>query len=227
MHRPHVLISREVDENLAALAKGVGWSLTGVRTLDIQHVPCTFRQAESTRECWVVTSRNAVAATADAMDKHGEVCTYVGCVGKTTSGLLAKMGIDVDRYADSARKLGPKLRHLDIDAVRFFCGNNRRDEIAEIARQMQVAYLEQIVYRSQAVYPVLPQQDWDGLICTSPLSARSLFKKNRLNADLPVMTMGPSTREALAALGMCDVTVSSRPSYDVLFPEFDKYMRNA
>lgn len=224
MPNKRVLISRESDEKLRWLAAQNGWELTGVQTLKITSLPLEWNHDTAENELWLITSKNALEAFAEAYKNYGIACRFVASTAPGTANRLRKMGIEPDITAPSAREMTPKLEGLEIGQVRFFCGNHRKDELPGYFAERNIPVREMMVYKSEAVFPKMETTDFDAVIFTSPLSAKSLLEKNALLRDVPVAVMGPSTLEAAQNFGFKNIFLPESPSYKALFSGFNKHL---
>ena len=220
-----VLISRIPTRESEALASDLGLELVGAEALKIKLKKWKFSKSKSTRECWVISSKNALDACLEAYGKHSKKCQQVECIGLRTAQKLIDAEMPLKHIGANADELLHNHAQEQYDTIRFFCGTSRRDTIPDRAAELGVNYIEQIVYDSKAAYPNVKNKGWDGIIFTSPLAAQSLVKNNKLDTAIPCIAMGKTTAKEVRNLGFKTVLVPKRPALEVILKEFNKYLR--
>jgi uroporphyrinogen-III synthase len=226
-----VLTRRESDnEALARALEARGLRCLSYPCIATRPVPpdeATLRDLASggTLAAIAFTSRSAVEALFDqpAIGARLALCDVpiLGAVGPATASALAARHRPPDLVADPATgaalaaafacHLSPKARVL------LPGGDKPRPELPEGLRAAGLVPLPLPVYGHVAVTPApLPLPPPGVIVCASPSAATAFLRANPGLTACPFVAIGPTTAQALGALGATRVTRAAATTTDAL-----------
>jgi uroporphyrinogen-III synthase len=97
----------------------------------------------------------------------------------------------------------------------FFCGNQRRQELAQILKEKGISLEERIVYETRLT-PHQLQATQDGILFFSPSAVSSYFSTNRPSPACVLFAIGPTTAEAIRSRSNNLLLVSPRTEEESL-----------
>jgi uroporphyrinogen-III synthase len=161
----------------------------------------------------VFTSTNAV----EAIGRTGGWGWMIFCTSGATQRLVAeRFGADaIAGTADSAAGLAAQIIRVAPDAVYFFCGDQRRDELPDLLKETGLTIHEVVVYRT-LLTPRKAKRDYAGIAFFSPSAVESYFSLNTVADDVTLFAIGRTTAAAIQARCSCPVIISDRPGKDAL-----------
>lgn len=164
----------------------------------------------------VFTSMNAVEAVHNHLP--AKPSWKIFCIGNTTKNLVTKFfGIkSIADSAENAYQLGEKIiKDKNVEAVTFFCGDQRRDELPEKLKMNNVTVEEVIVYRTIET-PYIIEKEYDAIMFYSPSAVNSYFSQNKIPNNTQLFAIGSTTAGALKHFTQRAVIIAETPGKDSL-----------
>ena len=218
----HILCTRPVDELRIEEAKKKGITLDVLSFIETEAIQTIEIQQEvewaSVQEAIVVfTSMNAVEAVTEMLDGHIPDWR-IYCMGYKTKQLITDYFGEgsIAGTADNATELADEIiENEDPEAVIFFCGNQRRDELPGKLQKHQIEVNEIVVYETIAVEHTV-EKEYDAVLFFSPSAAESFFRKNKLIAKTIVFAIGNTTAQTVNRFCSNQVIISKLPGKEEL-----------
>lgn len=172
----------------------------------------------------VFTSANAVHAVSVYISSKPDWNVY--CIGNATKELVAKMfGEDsIAATASHAIELAERIISHKEKGVRFFCGDQRRDELPDILRGNGIKVEECIVYKT-VLTPSLVHRPYDGILFFSPTAVESFFSLNSVTKDTCTFALGETTLSAIKKFVSNEVILATHTSKESLIARVIEYYK--
>lgn len=173
----------------------------------------------------VFTSMNAVEAVARHKNRPPRWKIY--CIGNTTETLVEDYfgkGI-IGGTANSAGELGDVIIKDKIEAVIFFCGDLRREELPEKLKQHGVIINELVVYNTTET-PVKVNKRYNGILFFSPSTVQSFFSVNEVDQETQLFAIGSTTAKAIQQYNKSNVVISGSPGKENMVRMMMEYYHN-
>jgi uroporphyrinogen-III synthase len=222
--RRYLLSTAALPASLIDEAAAKGMQLDIVPFILTEAVESTGQMAAEPRNV-VFTSQNAVEAVKDISPTND---WRIYCTGGATRRLAAeKFGEEaIAGTADSARKLATVIiRALPESSrggrkreVRFFCGDQRREELPAMLRQAGFQVEEVVVYRT-VLTPHKIERAYNGIAFFSPSAVESYFSMNADNVATALFAIGRTTAAAILVRTGREAIVSSRQDKEILIQQ--------
>src|SRR5688500_16638684 len=227
----NILSTRLLTDELVEAAQASGITidaLSFIETVTIQskHVQKKIENAYL-QSCTVVfTSMNAVEAV--VAGQNGQQLDWnIYCIGNTTRQLVKKyFGEEsIAGTANSAAELAELIAEENVtDAVIFFCGVQRRDELPEILRSNEMNVNEIVVYKTIAI-PHKLEKNYNGILFFSPSTVESFFRSNKLINKTILFAIGNTTASAIKKYTINRIIVSDEPGKEKLLHKMIEYYK--
>jgi uroporphyrinogen-III synthase len=165
----------------------------------------------------VFTSMNAVEAVAAYKEDQLPDWT-IYCIGNTTRQLVEKYFPEtgIAGTAASAADLAELIvEEGNTDAVIFFCGDQRREELPAILHRNGIDVNEITVYQTITV-PQKVARAYDGILFFSPTAVDSFFKLNKIPGSTIIFTIGNTTAGAVKKYCKNKIVIADEPGKDKL-----------
>ena len=105
------------------------------------------------------------------------------CVGRRTKRLIEKRIGKVTQVENSSEKLANYLvSNLKDDAITFFCGNKRRDELPTVLAESNIIVNEIETYQTQLT-PRKIEEKFKAILFYSPSGIESYLKENKAKIE--------------------------------------------
>jgi uroporphyrinogen-III synthase len=160
----------------------------------------------------VFTSKNAVDAVAAELDGY-QPDWQIFCIGHATREAVETFfhKNSITATAANAKELADDIiKQADADEVIFFCGDQRRNELIDTLRAVNIEVNEVIVYQTTAV-PQKIDKKYDGILFFSPSAAKSFFQKNKPGKQTVLFAIGDTTASELKRHSNNKIIVGSQP----------------
>jgi len=179
-----VLSTKKLKINQRDLLLNAGFSVIDYNAIKIEFL--TFEMPSEIKNA-IFTSQNGVRAFVNKnLEAEGNSRVTIKncfCIGPKTRALLEKNGLNVVKSASNGADLGNYIaKNWEGETFHFFCGEQRRDEIPEIAERSNITVTEITTYRTIA-QPQTFTQVFDGILFFSPSGVESYFKANDYDGD--------------------------------------------
>jgi hydroxymethylbilane synthase len=163
---------------------------------------------------WVLfTSQTTVTEFAGVMRDTGASLspqTHIAAVGNKTARAIKHQGWRLDFVSETpdARSLGEQFIsyvHDSADPILFPCGAKASADLEAIASESGL-HLERLVCYDTVEHPdlaltLMALPDPDAAVFTSPSAVNFLMARRALPTHIPVVSIGPSTTDALVTAG--------------------------
>jgi len=174
-----VLSTKKLKINQRDLLLNAGFSVIDYNAIKIEFL--SFEMPSEIKNA-IFTSQNGVRAflnkNQEAENNSSVIIKNCFCIGPKTEALLEKNGFNVVKSASKGADLGNYIaKNWEGETFHFFCGEQRRDEIPEIAKRSNITVTEITTYRTIA-QPKTFKQAYDGILFFSPSGVESYFKAN-------------------------------------------------
>lgn len=229
-----ILVTRSEDDAAAwadALAR-IGATAVVLPCIDAEPIaddrlPAALRDAAERADWLVFTSRRGVDAfvrLAGAMTSTARIAAVGPATGEAARRALGRVDLVGER--GTAESLADAL----IDAVRgagepprvvLALAANARDVLERRLREAGVDVTRFDVYRTVPAAPRTPRLslaalDVDAVWLASPSAVTGFLNQVELDADVPLVAIGPSTADAIRARGLAVAAEASAPSFEGL-----------
>ncbi|MFC4261754.1 uroporphyrinogen-III synthase [Ferruginibacter yonginensis] len=170
-------------------------------------------------EVIVFTSVNAVKAYIENVQHFFIAPTYkrVYCLsGQTLIAAKQLSNITIEGVAENALALARLITaDKNIEAVTFFCGDHRRDDLQHHLQQNNVLVNEVVLYES-ILTPLSINEPIDGLLFFSPSAIDSYLLKNTIAAVTACFCIGDTTAQHLQQKIARQAIVAAQPSQEAI-----------
>ena len=171
----------------------------------------------------IFTSSNAVNAVEKIVSKQTNWKIF--CIEPATKKRIEKLfpGSSIVASATDAAELSKKIiNEFSIKEVVFFCGNQRRDLLPTELAKHQIGVEELVVYETIET-PKIVSKKYDGVLFFSPSAVRSFFARNKLEAGIPIFTIGKTTADEVKSFSNNSIVISEIPGIENLIAEVIQY----
>jgi len=172
---------------------------------------------------WVFTSRNAVKALKELLERGLQVLNNrkIYAVGRKTRDALRELGLDAEipRTQDSGHLANYILEQGEVDSVIYFRGSRSRKTLAKILQEGGVEVDEVEVYRTELNEIDLPEKVIDAVLFYSPSAVEAYAKSGGFDdkeRNPIIFAIGPTTAESLKPYTNGSVEVADEPSTEIL-----------
>lgn len=172
----------------------------------------------------VFTSVNALHAVRNIIIPNKHFCK-IFCIGNKTKKLAVSIFGEecISGCADNASALAKKI--IDdalIKKVIFFCGDQRRDELPAELKKNKIEVSEIVVYTTIET-PIDIHKKFDGILFFSPSGVKSFFKKNIIDSDVQIFSIGETTASEVKHFTTQPVIIAEKPGTEELINLAVKY----
>jgi len=220
-----VLVTRKLGGEQIALARNLGLELIIEPALDFEFPPYWDKVLavvnEHRKAGWVFTSRNAVHALEEMMQRGLQVMKdrQVYAVGQKTKAELEKLGIKAQSplIQDGSHLADLIVNDKEVESVVYFRGNLSRREMSDKLEKAAVTVYEVEVYRTVKQKLNLPEKVIDAAVFYSPSAVDAFADSGGFERDLPYLfAIGPTTAQHLRTFTDQGVEVADEPNTEVL-----------
>ena len=217
-----VLCTRPIPQDLIEEAAAKGITVDVLSFIDTEPIESVEVQQEIENALIlsatvVFTSMNAVEAVAEFLfDEQPDWKIY--CMGNTTRQLVKKYFGEgsIQSTAENATALAEKIIENEMpEAVLFFCGDQRRDELPQLLKQQDVEVNEIVVYHTIPV-PHKLSKDYTAVLFFSPSAVESFFSANKAGEKTIYFAIGNTTASAIKTHASNRVLVADAPGKEAL-----------
>ncbi len=195
-----VFISRDLDENdyFNSFLTKAGFVVEAKNLLNIHGVDF---QTDGQADWLFFTSRNGVKYYFDQVKYSKENCPKIGAVNSGTAQSIKELGYHVDYTGTSAytNNTAEEFGRLATGKIILPQAVHARGVMEKFLAHCEVNSLP--VYNNTVLEEV-ESIDADILVFTSPLNAESYLNKHTLKPHQQVVSIGPSTQNAIESLGI-------------------------
>jgi uroporphyrinogen-III synthase len=218
-NRITILCTRSIDN---ALIQGVSSKNIAIDVISfIKTEPCLttwvlkeIREASPGSEAVTFTSSNAVEAIATSPDLQKTILAgrKIFCIGHATKQSVVKYFGEqiIGGFADNAKALANTILNANVKGVIFFCGDQRRDELAELLNKNNISVKEIIVYKT-IITPKKIEKKYDGVLFFSPSAVKSFFENNAAGSQTVLFAIGNTTADEIKKFSKNKIVVSDVP----------------
>jgi uroporphyrinogen-III synthase len=169
---------------------------------------------------WLFTSERAIKYLKPwltAIPNKSERLVFT--VGERSTSALESLGYTIAGKAPDARGLLVKLQALS-GTIAYFCNADRGQVIPDFFAH-NPRYTEVPIYKGEQQHnlPELLPNVW---LALSPLTIQAMLECKPELAQIPVVSIGPTTTAALERLGIHPVATCPAPSLEMCFYELSK-----
>lgn len=224
-----ILCTRPISDELLydALQKNISIEVLSfintepVETVEIQQ---EIENAVLLSTTVVFTSMNAVEAVSQFIeDEMPDWRIY--CIGNSTKQLVEKyFGKElISGTAGNATELAELIvEEGEFKDVIFFCGDQRRDDLPVILREVDIVVNEIIVYETVPVYHKI-SKEYLGILFFSPSAVESFFTVNKVAGKTIFFAIGNTTADAIKKYSNNKIIISDMQGKDNLVEKMIEY----
>lgn len=162
---------------------------------------------------WIFTSVNAVKSINMILAKYQKKFEQkIYCVGKPTFEHLTKLGYFSVTKFDTEKALRKEMDWQSEKSYTYFCNNTRKKLIPQNVKHASSVIEHVEVYKTILKYPLVPQTDFDYIFFFSPMSVKSIFKKNPKLKKAHAICAGPATINVVKDLGVKNYSLADLPN---------------
>ena len=186
---------------------------------------------QSKKQFAVFTSSNAVLSVKKYLHEYVNPFQtnwkIFSLSGKTKEVLDENAGLfgTIIGTADNSKSLAEKIVTEKINEVIFFCGNKRREELPNILKNAGIKVQEVVVYETVET-PAICDDDFDGILFSSPSAVQSFFSVNQLKNSVVCFAIGQTTAESITAFAKNKIFISKTTSQEALLQEVINYFKS-
>lgn len=176
----------------------------------------------------VFTSMNAVDAVAAELE--GQMPDWqVYCIGAATRRLVIEhFGVQclAGTAPDASQLAELIIREGLTEEVIFFCGDQRRDELPALLRNVGIEVEEITVYQTVELLHTL-KKTYAAVLFFSPSAVRSFFRCNQLPPSTVAFAIGATTAAEIRKYSQVRIEISSEPSKEELIGQMIAWFTGA
>lgn len=175
----------------------------------------------------VFTSMNAVEIVAQILSDMQVVPDWnIYCLGGTTLSVIKNIWLNhpIKGTAKNAGELAEKIIADNVDAVHFFCGNIRREELPSILKKQNIKVNEWVVYET-LLTPSTIEKVYDGILFFSPSAVESFFSVNQLKGKTVLFAIGTTTENAIKKYTKNKIVTGDFPEKEELVNKAIHYLQ--
>ncbi len=150
------------------------------------------------------------------------------CIGSATQQFVRdNFGDDcIAGTAASAAALADTIISRRIsEAIFFFCGDQRRDELPEKLQQQGIRVNELVVYKTTQT-PHKVEQAYDGIVFFSPSAVHSFFQVNTIPAATRLFAIGQTTADTIRSYSSNQTILSGSPEKEALIRQVTDHFQD-
>lgn len=173
------------------------------------------------------TSMNAVEAIG-ALQGASDANWSVYCIGTKTAEFVGRYlsNATIIGTAQNAKELGKLIVEESMaDAIYFFCGNIRRDDLPNVLASSNIRLEETIVYDTTMIREKV-DANYDAILFYSPSAVESFFSANKLKEETILFAIGKTTAEALQHYSSNKIVIADLTSKLALINKSLEYFKN-
>lgn len=235
--KPVVLFTREMPDDERELIRTSGFDVIEKPLIKIIPEPAdtVWNQVRniSMPDAMVVTSKNGSKALIQVLNYSGDFSKTIPiyALGKKTALPLEENNIpyincDATTGGETARFIA---EHIDKKnaVIWHFCGNRSRKETKEELKNAGFTYVPLISYTTQnRETENLDSLNVSAIVFYSPSAVQSYCEQvNKINMDVPVFTLGPTTLTEAIEAGFTKVYEADEPSIFGLINQLKDYFK--
>jgi uroporphyrinogen-III synthase len=140
------------------------------------------------------------------------------CLGHTTKQLAsAYFGeASIKGTAPHATALADRMIDDEVSSpLIFFCGDQRRDELPDRLRNMDMVLQEIVVYRTMPVHRTI-DKNYQGILFFSPSAVESFFHGNYVGSETVLFAIGQTTATTIRKYTDQTIIISDHPAKEQL-----------
>ncbi len=229
----NILSTRPLSDTLITNAAKENVVLDFIAFISTQKLiaPETFhkiRELSLQKATVVFTSMNAVEIVAAIVADMQVVPDWkIYCMGGTTLSLIKNIWSNnqIKGTAKNATTLAEKIIADKVDAIHFFCGNIRREELPTILKKANIEVNEWIVYET-ILTPSAIEKSYDGILFFSPSAVESFFSVNQLKGKTVLFAIGTTTENAIKKFTKNKIVTGDFPEKEELVNKAIQYLQS-
>ena len=237
MAKHKVLSTKKLGPSLIDVAKENGIDIIEQEAIKVNPILSKEKWQEilgllqSKKQFAVFTSSNAVLSVKKYLHKYVNPFQtnwkIFSLSGKTKEVLDENAGLFgiIIGTADNSKSLAEKIVTEKINEVIFFCGNKRREELPNILKNAGIKVQEVVVYETVET-PAICDDDFDGILFSSPSAVQSFFSVNQLKNSVVCFAIGQTTAESITAFAKNKIFISKTTSQEALLQEVINYFKS-
>ena len=173
----------------------------------------------------VFTSTKSVEAVASG--GKSQLDQKIFCIGHATQQSVIKYFGEksIAGVADNAKELATAILNANVSELIFFCGDQRRDELAALLKQHKVNVTEITVYKTIAT-PKKIEKKYDAILFFSPSAVKSFFECNFPGDQTVLFAIGNTTAEEIRNYSKNKIVVSDVPDANTLLQTAVTFFQN-
>jgi uroporphyrinogen-III synthase len=217
----NILSTRPIDITLIRNAADQHVSIDVVSFIDIEFIP--IKNITDSIEFFLNKKITAVLTSMNAVEsllrlKLSEIEWDIYCIGNTTVELIKANfpKTNISGTANNAAALAKLiLNEKNINAIHFFCGDQRREELPSLLNDNGVKVVEHIVYKTIPT-PQVVSANYNGILFFSPSAVQSYFSLNKASAHQQYFAIGATTAAAIEQFSIGNVITVNETSKEKL-----------
>lgn len=215
-----VLSTKKLNPAQKELLLNAGIGLVEKNFISI--VPIDF-SVEKISKNVIFTSQNSVKIVLDKLEKEAFQSKNIFCVGRKTSALLEKSGVQVKLSADYGKDLAMAIQkgHFEEDFL-FFCGKKRRPELPDFFKKHEIRLSEIKIYDTKP-NPKLIERKFDGILFYSPSGVQSFCSTNKIGESI-AFCIGKTTASE-ARKHSENIEIATKPTVENLIVQVIKHFK--
>lgn len=218
----HILSTIELPQSVLDKAAANGLSIDVVPFIETQALPVqtlktSIGDLSEKHTTAVFTSAKAVEAIAQVINQN-ELSWDIYCIDGNTKQAVKKhfSYSSIKATAPNAAALAAEiLNHAPATGITFFCGNLRRDDLADILKQAGIAIHEITVYETVILKKQLDKA-YNAILFASPSAVEGYFSVNSLPASTTCFAIGNTTAEAIKKYTDNNIIVAAKADKEEL-----------
>lgn len=194
-----IFISRSIDQKYWQSQLGDAVEIVGQSLIDITPIPFDLPIAD-----WMFFySKNGVTHFFE--QSHGQLAPYKwAAIGKQTAALLSEYVMDVDFIGTGTGVSTAPAFQAVLEPDEIVCFVQAQNSLQAVQKAMKHRDTISISVYHNTPSSYIPKQNFDILIFTSPMNAKTYFQK-RTYINETVIAIGTTTQKALHELGITAV----------------------
>lgn len=224
----HILSTRPLEPSLIRQAAAAGiaieqLSMMVTEPVEDEQLWATINQLAGQSAHIAITSINAAKAVAAHL-AHPPAHWNIFTIGTATRDFVSSwFGKErIGGVAEHATGLADIILRTGVQNIRFFCGDQRRDELPEKLAGGRVQVQELVVYRTLYT-PSRIDGVYDGMLFFSPGAVQHFFSVNNLPPATVLFAIGNTTADSIRACTSNPVVTSERPAASALVEKLIAY----
>ncbi len=232
---PKILVTRELDELSANLAKKMGLEVEVNPVIRIEFHADTKALAAQINEmeydAVAFTSQNAVRAFSEILWKEKIKVPQVKfyAIGDSTARHLSLLEVEplIPQKNDAVELAQLILQDKNIQRVLFPCAEHHLEDLPEWLSRNKVEVNEMICYTTILLKNKIDVNGIEALVFMSPSAVKSFFSVNKEINGLPCFTIGRTTAEETKRWTDNPVIIADKPDVQAVFEKVSEYFSQA